>query len=151
MDSLIEIIRSIRNVRAEHGVMPGKWIEARVYTDELLSGLVAEASMIETLAKIRPLRILNRKDRKPSEDKALVLVLGGAEVVLPLAGMADRRAEEQRLLRESEEISARIAHVDARLRDDAFLSKSPIQVITKERQKLAILEDKLRRLRQELS
>ncbi len=151
MDSLIEIIRSIRNVRAEHGVMPGKWIEARVYTDELLSGLAAEASMIETLAKVRPLRILNRKDRKPSEDKALVLVLGGAEVVLPLAGMADRHAEEQRLLRESEEISARIAHVDARLRDDAFLSKAPIQVITKERQKLAILEDKLRRLRQELS
>ena len=151
MDSLIEIVRSIRNVRAEHRVVPGKWIEARVYTDELLSGLAAQACMIETLAKVRPLRILSRQDRKPSEDKALVLVLGGAEVVLPLAGMADRRADEQRLLRESDEISARIAHVDARLRDDAFLRKAPIQIIEKERQKLAILEDKLRRLRQELS
>jgi len=151
MDSLIEIVRSIRNVRAEYGVVPGKWIEARVYTDELLSGLAGQACMIETLAKVRPLRILSRQDRKPSEDKALVLVLGGAEVVLPLAGMTDWRADEQRLLSESDKISARIAHVDARLRDDAFLSKAPIQIIEKERQKLAILEDKLRRLRQELS
>jgi valyl-tRNA synthetase len=151
MESVIEIVRSIRNVRAQYKVKSSKWIEARVYADELLSSLIAEASMIETLAKARPLTILGRQERRPSKDKALVLVLKEAELVVPLSGMIDRLAEEQRLVKESEEIIARIARLEARLRDDAFLSKAPPQVVAKEKEKLAVLEDKVRRLRQELS
>ncbi len=151
MDSVIEIIRSIRNVRAQYKVESGKWIEAQVYADELLSGLITQANIIETLAKVRPLTILGRQKREPTKDKALVLVLKEAEVVLPLAGMVDRLAEEQRLVKESEEIKGRIAQLEARLRDNAFLSKAPSQVIEREKQKLAMLEDKLKRLHQELS
>jgi len=151
MDSVIEIIRSIRNVRAQYNVKPDKCIETRVYTDELLFSLSTQANIIEILAKVRPLKMLGRQERKSDKDKALVLVLKEAEVVLPLAGMMDRLAEEQRLLKESEETKARIAQLDARLRDNAFLSKAPSQVIDKEKQKLAILEDRLKRLHQELS
>ncbi|GAI96266.1 unnamed protein product, partial [marine sediment metagenome] len=132
-------------------VKPNKWIEAQVYADELLSGLITQANIIETLAKVRPLTILGRQKREPTKDKALVLVLKEAEVVLPLAGMVDRRAEEQRLVKESEEIKGRIAQLEARLRDNAFLSKAPSQVIEREKQKLAMFEDKLKRLHQELS
>jgi valyl-tRNA synthetase len=151
MDSVIEIVRSIRNVRAQYKVKPSKWIEAQVYTGELLSSLNAEPSMIETLAKVRPLTILGRQKRKTVKEKALVLVLKEAEVVVPLAGMVDRLAEEQRLIKENEEIKARIAQLDARLRDNTFLTKAPAPVIEKQKQKLAMLEDKLKRLHQELS
>jgi valyl-tRNA synthetase len=151
MDSVIEVVRSIRNVRAQYKVKPSKWIEARVYTGELLSSLTAEASMVETLAKVRPLTILRRQKRGPVKDKDLVLVLTEAEVVVPLAGMVDRLAEEQRLVKESEEIKGIVAQLETRLRDNAFLSKAPAQVVEKEREKLALLEDKLKRLSQELS
>jgi valyl-tRNA synthetase len=151
MDSVIEIVRSIRNVRAQYKVKPTKWIEARVHADELLSGLITQANIMETLAKARPLTILGRQKREPTKDKALVLVLGEAEVVLPLAGMVDRLAEEQRLVKESEEIKGRIAQLEVRLRDNAFLSKAPSQVIEREKQKHSMLEDKLKRLDQELS
>jgi len=151
MESVIEVVRSVRNVRAQYEVKSSKWIEARVYADELLSSLTAEAGVIETLAKVRPLTILGRQQRAPMKDKALVLVLKEAEVVVPLAGVIDRLAEEQRLVKESEEIIARIAQLEARLKDGAFLSKAPPQVVAKEKEKLAVLEDKVRRLRQELS
>jgi len=151
MDSVIEIVRSIRNVRAQYKVKPSKWIAARVYTGGLLSKLSAEANMIETLAKARPVTILGRQKRESTKDKELVLVLKEAEVVVPLAGMVDRLAEEQRLIRESEEIKGRITQLEARLRGEAFLEKAPAQVVEKEKQKLAMLEDKLRRLHQELS
>jgi len=151
MDSVIEVVRSIRNIRAQYKVKPSKWIEARVYADELLSGLVIQANIIETLAKVRPLTILGRQKRESTKDTGLVLVLKEAEVVVPLAGVVDRLAEEQRLVKESEEIKGRIAQLEARLRDNAFLSKAPSQVIEKEKQKLAMLEDKLKRLHQELS
>ena len=151
MDSVIEIIRSIRNIRAQYKVKPNRWIEARVYTGTLLSGLTTQANIIETLAKVRPLTILGRQEREPTEDKALVLVLKEAEVVVPLAGMVDRRTEEQRLVTESKEIKERIARLESRLRDNAFLSKAPSHVIDREKQKLATLEDKLKRLHRELS
>ena len=70
---------------------------------------------------------------------------------MPLAGVVDRLAEEQRLLKESREIKERIAQLEARLSDKAFLSKAPSQVIEREKQKLCVLEDKLNRLTQELS
>jgi len=151
MDSVIEIIRSIRNVRAQYKVKQNKWIEARVYTSELLSSLITQTNIIETLAKVRPLTILNRQKREPVEDKTLVLVLKEAELVLPLAVIVDLLAEEQRLTKECDEAKARIGQLDTRLRDNTFLNKAPAQVIEKEKQKLAMLEDKLKRLQQELS
>jgi valyl-tRNA synthetase len=150
MDSVIEIIRSIRNVRAQYRVDPTRWIEARVYCDELLASLATEAEVIQALARVRPLTILSRLDRQPDEDKAVALVLAKAEVVLPLSGMTDQVAERQRLLKESEEVTARIASLGARLKDDGFLSKAPPQVVEKEKEKLAMLEDRLKRLHQEL-
>jgi valyl-tRNA synthetase len=151
MDSVIEVTRSIRNVRAQYKVKPSKWIEARVYTGELLSSLTTQANIIETLAKVRPLTILGRQERESTKDKDLVLVLKEADVVVPLAGMVDQLAEEQRLVKESAEIKERIAQLEARLRDNAFLSKAPSQVVEREKQRLSMLEDKLKRLHQELS
>ncbi len=151
MDSVVELVRSIRNIRAQHKVKPSRWIEARVYTGELLSSLAPQANMIEILAKARPLTILDRQKRESTKNTDLVLVLKESEVVVPLAGMVDRFAEEQRLMKESREIKERMARLEARLSDKAFLSKAPSQVVEKEKQKLSMLEDKLNRLNQELS
>jgi len=151
MDSIIEIIRSIRNIRAQYKVKPNKEIEVRVYTDELLHGFITQANVVETLAKVQPLTILGRQERETTKDKALVLVLKEAELVVPLAGMVDHRAEERRLIKESEEIKGRIAQLESRLSDNAFLSKAPSHVIDRETQKLTSLQDKLKRLQWELS
>jgi valyl-tRNA synthetase len=151
MDSVIEIVRSIRNVRAQYKVKPGKWIEAWVCTGELLSSLVPQANMIEILAKARPLAIIDRQKRESTRDTDLVFVLKEAEVVVPLVGMVDRLAEEQRLMKESREIKEKMAQLEARLGDKAFLNRAPSQVVEKEREKLSMLEDKLNRLNQELS
>jgi valyl-tRNA synthetase len=151
MDSVVELVRSIRNIRAQYKVKPGKWIEARVYAGELLSSLVPQTNMIEMLAKARPLAILDRQKRKSPKDTDLVLVLKESEVVVPMAGMVDRLAERQRLMKESREIKERMVQLAARLSDKAFLSKAPSQVVEKEKQKLSMLESKLNRLNQELS
>jgi valyl-tRNA synthetase len=151
MDSVIEVVRSIRNIRAQHKVKASRWVEARVYTGELLSSLIPQTNMIEILAKARPLTILDRQKRESTKDTDLVLVLKEAEVVVPLAGMVDRLAEEQRLTKESQEIKERMAQLEARLGDKTFLSKAPSQVVEKEKRKLSMLEDKLKRLDQELS
>jgi valyl-tRNA synthetase len=151
MSAIIEIVRSIRNARTEHKVKSNEWIEARVYAAELLSDIASQAKAIETLARARPLAILSRQERKPDEEKAIVLVLREAEVVLPWAGMADQLAAKKHLARERDATQARIAQIDARLRDNTFVAKAPPHIIEREKQKLSGLEDKLKRLKLELA
>ncbi|MBM3155473.1 MAG: valine--tRNA ligase, partial [Chloroflexi bacterium] len=150
MESVVEIIRSIRNARAEHKVVPSRWVEARVYADNLSPAIAAQSKAIEVLAKAKPLAVLSRSQRQAQEEKALVFVLKEAEVVLPLAGMVDVVAERQRLGKEIEGMQGEIGRLEQRLKDKAFVSKAPAAVVEKERNKLGTLKDKLQRLQQEL-
>jgi len=150
MDAVIEIVRSIRNARSQYRVAPSKWIEAQIYADEFLPYIACQAKAIEILGRVHPLTILAREKRK-AEEEALVMVLKGAELVLPWAGMIDRLAERERLIREREITQARIAQLNARLRNSAFLTKAPPHIIEKEKEKLRTVEDKLERLKLELS
>jgi valyl-tRNA synthetase len=151
MESVIEIIRSVRNARAEHKVAAGKWIEVNVYSDRLQNDIAAKSDAIETLAKARPLAVLSRSKRPSKEEKALVLVLKEAEVVLPLAGMVDVVAERQRLEGKIGTLEKEINRLDQRLKDTAFVSKAPAEVVEKEKGKLQSYKDKLLRLKQELA
>jgi len=151
MESVIEIIRSIRNARAEHKVAAGKWIEARVYADKLQTAISSQSEAIKTLAKARPLAVLGRNQRRAKDEKALVLVLKEAEVVLPWAGMVDLAAERKRLEGEISGVEKEIDRLEQRLKDAAFVAKAPAAVVDKERGKLQGFKDKLRRLKQELA
>jgi valyl-tRNA synthetase len=151
MESVIEIIRSIRNARAEHKVAAGKWIEARVYADKLQPAIASKSEAIETLAKARPLAVLSRHQRSATDEKALILVLKEAEVVLPWAGMVDVAAEGRRLEGEISTLDKEISRLEQRLKDAAFVSKAPAAVVDKERDKLQGYKDKLLRLKQELA
>jgi len=150
METVIEIVRSIRNARAEHKVPAGKWIGARVYADELKSAIASQSKAMETLARAKPLAVLSRQERQKGKEKGLVMVLKEVEVVLPWEGMVDVVAERQRLEKEMEMVRGEIARLEGRLKDEAFLARAPAVVVDKEKQKLQVYQDKLGRLEQEL-
>ena len=149
MAVVIEIIRAIRNTRAEFRVEPSRWIEALVTATERRPAIENQAHAIETLARVRPLTIMGTEDARP--DKAKTVVLDGAEVILPMAGMVDIEAERVRLNKEIDSNQAEIARIEARLREESFLSKAPPDVVGRERDRLATQRDRLTRLTERLS
>ena len=151
METIIEIIRSIRNARTESKIEPAKWVEATVYADNLLPAISSQSKAIETLARVHPLTILKRDQRRKEAETALILVLKQAEVVLPWASMVDRQAEKERLYKEISLTQEQLARFEARLKDAEFLSKAPPAVINKERSKHEAYKDKIHRLRHELA
>jgi valyl-tRNA synthetase len=151
MESLIEIVRSIRNARAEYKVATSKWIEGHVYANELEPALNAQAEAISVLSRTRPLTISSRESRQQSKEKALVMVLKESEVVLPWAGIVDTAAEISRLEKEMGSTRTEIERLEQRLKDQAFLSKAPAHVVEKERERLQSYNDKVARLEQELA
>jgi len=149
MESIIEIIHSIRNVRAQYKVESTRWIEAQVYAGKLKSAITAYSEVIQTLARARPVTFLDSREA-PRGEKSVALVLKESEVIIPMASMVDLGAEQKRLKQEIEKSQAEIAALEARLKDKAFLSKAPAAVVDRERDKLATRRDKLERLKQGL-
>ena len=149
IDAVIEIVRSIRNARAERKVEATKWIEAQIYADELVSSIAAHLGAIESLARVRPVTIQERHKRQTQGEKALVMVLKESEVILPWAGMVDIDAERQRLEKEISINKREIERLEGRLQDADFTAKAPDAVVEKEKNRLISYKDKLQRLMQE--
>jgi len=150
MESIIEIIHSVRNARAQYKVESTKWIEAQIYAGNLTPAIIPYSQAIQTLARVRPITFLEgRREGTPGEN-TLALVLKESEVLIPMESMINLEAEKNRLKTEIESSQAEIARLEARLKDIAFLTKAPEAVIDKERQKLATHKDKLARLKQQL-
>ena len=149
MEPLIEIIRSIRNARAQYKVENTRWIEAQIYTGKLTPAITPYAEAIKTLARANP-TFSESHPETTGKENALSLVLKDAEVIIPMESMFDLEAERKRLQKEMEQSQAEVARLESRLNDKAFLAKAPAAVIDRERQKLHAASEKLERLNQQI-
>jgi len=147
---VIEIIHSIRNARAQYKVESTRWIEAQIYAGELTSAITPYSQAIQTLARVRPVTFSDSRREGPAGENAMVLVLKESEVVIPMESMVNMEAERRRLQKEIEQSQAEVAQLEARLKDEAFLTKAPAAIVDRERSKLAVKQDKLERLKQQI-
>jgi valyl-tRNA synthetase len=150
IESLIEIVRSIRNARAEAKVEPAKFIEALIAVEDSQFPVENHSAAITTLARVRPLSVIDKEEKAAREEQAKVLVLRDVEVILPLAGMVDLEAEKARLQKEIDETQNHIDRIEAKLQNEQFTSKAPAQVVNRERANLVEHRDKLERLQKQL-
>ena len=156
MESVIEIIRSIRNARAQYKVDSAQWVETQIYAGELKSAITPYSQTIQTLAKAMPITYHDIQQAVsqgiPSKESNLLLVLSNAVIVrIPMESMVNLETEKQRLLKEIKQSQAEAARLEALLKDKAFLTRAPAAVVDKERQKLHTLTDKLERLKQKIN
>jgi valyl-tRNA synthetase len=147
MESVVEIMRSIRNARAQYKVESTRWVEVQIYGGELTPAIVPYSQAIQTLARAKPITFLDKRQESSPTENALVLVLKETEVIIPMENMVDVEAERKRRQKEIEQSQAGVAQLEARLKDQDFLTRAPAAVVDKERKKLAAVKDKLERLR----
>lgn len=148
MEELSEVVRSIRNARAQNKVEASRYIEASVYVEDGASRVLDYGDAIETLARVKPLNMQAGKRKEEAGENTLVLVLKGAEVVIPMASMIDLEAEKERIERETKELTSQITRLEKMLSNEGFISKAPPAVVGKERQKLEEYKDKLARIKE---
>jgi len=122
MESIIEITRSIRNIRAQYKVESTKWIEAQIYGGNLTSAIVPYSQTIQTLAKAMPITFHDIQQAVsqgiPSKESDLLLVLSNAVIVrIPMGSLVDLETERKRLQKEIEQVQAEVARLEARLKD----------------------------------
>lgn len=141
MNLLMDVIRAVRNIRAEVNVPMSKKVELQL---KPVSGQIA--GIIDRNADyIR--RFCNTSEYQSSlaleaPDKAMTAVVTGVEMYLPLAGLIDIAQEITRLEKEIQHLNSEVERVEKKLNNPGFVSKAPEKVIEEERAKLADYSDK---------
>jgi len=148
MALLMDLIRGIRNVRAEYDVEPGKRIPAFFAAGPWANLLREQRDILTRLARIDPEQSVIEEAMEPPAQSATVVV-GDVVGYLPLAGLVDLEAERARLAEQLEEIEGRIARSEALLAGE-FAQKAPPHVVEREREKLADLKATRRQLQERL-
>ncbi|MCL6477767.1 MAG: valine--tRNA ligase [Peptococcaceae bacterium] len=134
MNTLMEIIRSVRHIRSEMNVPPGKKADILIEApDDRTRDLIRKWSgYVESLAAGRT-QVRARLDEKP--DQAAHAVAGGVEIYVPLKGLIDIGREAARLVKELNLVEKDLSRVRGKLSNEGFLKKAPADVIEKERAK----------------
>lgn len=152
MDLVREVIRSVRNLRAEARIAPQQQIPRAVlsvHNDGKLALIRSSEALITLLTKAEKLKIMDRSAEKPQ--KSLASVLDDVQVYLPVGDLLDVDKEIQRLKNDLSKIDRDIEKGKAKLANPQFVERAPEEVIQKEKASLADNEAKRERIRENLS
>jgi valyl-tRNA synthetase len=144
-----ELVRSIRNLRAEKSVAPSKKLAAQFVAADKANLLKEQTQTIASLAGLdySLISVYQSLADKPAD--SIALVVGPVEVYLPLAGMVDLAADKPRLEKELKEAQSQIERLEKLLASD-FVNKAPAALVAKEREKLAGYKDTAEKIKAQL-
>ncbi|MHB1653605.1 MAG: valine--tRNA ligase [Desulfitobacteriaceae bacterium] len=136
MNLMTEVIKAIRNIRAEMNVAPGKKAEIIfVASDEANRTILTEVSRdIRQLAGGSTVEVLSELPEKLAQ--AASAVLEGIEIYVPLRGLLDLDKERARIEKEITQTLQEQARLEGKLNNPGFVHKAPADVVVKEREKL---------------
>jgi valyl-tRNA synthetase len=134
MKLLVEIIRSVRNIRAEVNTPLSKKIDMFLKAKDatIVSALESNRGYLERFCNPEELHI---GVDLTTPDKAMSAVVTGVEIILPLAGLINIDEEIARLKKEWEKLNGEVDRVQKKLSNQGFVAKAPEKVIAEERAK----------------
>ncbi len=149
MELVMEVVRAIRNIRGEMNVAPSRQVTAVLDCKSPASAEILKGGerYIRALARVGELTCGVGVARP---DQAATQVAGDVEILLPLAGLIDIDAEEQRLVKEIAKVEKDVTLFAKKLGNEAFIAKAPPEVLEKDRGKLSEAQEKLEILQQSL-
>lgn len=128
-EKVIELIRALRNMKAEKGVAPGKKVNLYLVSDVIAA---KDADYVKRLAGVENVTF----GAKP-EGKVVSLVGAYGSAFVPLGELVDISAEIERLDKQLAATLAEIERGEKLLANKGFVAKAPKALIDKETAKLA--------------
>jgi len=131
-----EIIQSLRTIRSEMAISPGKLIPLQVKnTSDKEHQLFDKYHVtLMSLCKLTHIHFLTENDEAPVSASAVV---GEIELLIPMAGLINKDAELSRLDKEVAKLNKDIALAEGKLGNSKFTDNAPAEIIAKEQEKLA--------------
>ncbi|MCL6453149.1 MAG: valine--tRNA ligase [Alicyclobacillus sp.] len=149
-DTVMEVVRAVRNLRSEMNVAPSKPVRLDIHprTDTAHTALAAGVAYLQRLCNAASIEF-HREGDAPAQ--SVSAVFSGGELFVPLAGVVDVDAERDRLQREAGRLQSEVKRASAKLANESFVSRAPAAVVEAERAKLADYQQQLEAVTQRLA
>ena len=148
VDWLKTVVTGVRNIRGEMDISPARQVpilfsNGSTEDQERLDKFTRELTFL-----VRPesLTWLSDNAEKPMSATALV---GEMELLVPMAGLIDKKAELARLDKEIDRKQKDRAKTEGKINNPSFVEKAPEEVVQKERDKLKDLDSALEKLNEQ--
>ena len=135
MEGVMDMIRSIRNIRSGMNVQPSHKAHLMVRPNAGWAEAIQGAEVyFSRMASVSALSLLGKDEQVEGKTVSAVCVAG--EYFIPLGDLVDFEKEKARLNKERQGIANEIARAEGKLNNPGFLSKAPANLVAAEKDKL---------------
>jgi valyl-tRNA synthetase len=152
MDTLQDMIRAIRNLRAEAGLPPQKSVDSvvvRTDSRDTVELVKENEDMISLLAKVKRVSVV--PTGSDASGKSLSSVLGSGIVYLPVGDLLDIDSEIRRLEQEKEQMESNLSKSEKKLANPNFVERAPLDVVEKERGRIEEFQRRIHRIAENIA
>lgn len=149
MEGIMEIIRAVRNLRAEMNVAVGRRAHLILSPKEGWRDALAGAeAYFKRLAWVSELTLTQTGE--PAPEKTVSAVCAAAELYIPLGDLVDIQKEIARLEKELKGLEGEIARAQGKLGNPGFVNKAPAALVEQEKAKLEVNRGMLSSLKERI-
>lgn len=135
VDKTIDMIRQIRNARANMDIANSKKVDVQVVVDRsVLDVFVDSESFIKRLAGIENIEYLDSVEK--ANTKFVAIHGDKINVFLDMSGAIDIEAELKKLSDEKDKIVKELKRAEGMLSNESFVNKAPAKLIENEKEKV---------------
>ncbi|MFH0754171.1 MAG: valine--tRNA ligase [Candidatus Omnitrophota bacterium] len=135
---IVDLLTSIRNVRAQWNIKPNESVECLVVASSSGQAMLkASEGMISRLVKISAIQYADSSDGIKNSASGVV---GEIKYFIPLGSLIDVAKEKARISAEIAQMEKAAGAIEGRLSNEGFVSKAPADVIEKERLRMQELK-----------
>ncbi len=143
---VMDLIKAIRNQRAEMNIPPSKKAAVYVETDDVQT-FEDGAPFLVRLASADRVEVAE----KYAIEGAVQVITSAARAFIPMAELIDMEKEMTRLRKEEEKCLADIAFIEKKLGNEGFIAKAPAAVVEAERARVAQHNERLAKIRESIA
>lgn len=149
IETAMEIIKAVRNIRAEADAAPGRKLTMEIRTSALADVIPEIQSYIRNMANITDIKVIPAD--ATAADDAMTAAVKDAEILIPLQDLVDFDEEINRLEKEQARLQSEVERVEKKLANKGFVNKAPEKVVQEEREKGEKYRDMLETVEKRLS
>jgi len=148
MQAVIDLISRVRNIRSEMNIKPGERVPILIGSpdEKLRKVFSASVDQISRVARASDISIGDRLNAPRASARAVLV--GGAEVAIPLEGLVDFEQERLRLRKELDKLQAEANKLVAQLGNPNFVERAPEEKVNELRARITDIAQRSTQLKQ---
>ncbi|MFN2492422.1 MAG: valine--tRNA ligase [Pyrinomonadaceae bacterium] len=148
MQAVIDLIKRVRNIRSEMNIKPGEAIPVLIGggDNKLRATFAGNGNQIRRLVRASELSIKEQLEAPRASARAVLV--GGAEVAIPLEGLIDFDEERLRLGKEKEKLRNESTKLEVQLSNPQFAERAPAEKVAEVRTRISDIAQRTAQLEQ---